>query len=106
MDWLSLRQIAHNLRLIREVTTFGFVYKSRTQFKICFDHKFLPINYELYTIKIIPLEIFLIYESTYIFFYDIYLISCQQILVVKAYLKMSQCLVNKMGGSTFFSWME
>jgi hypothetical protein len=56
----------YNLYLV--CITSGFVYKARTQFKIRFDHNFLPINYELYTIKIIPLETFLIYESTDIFF--------------------------------------
>jgi hypothetical protein len=33
----------------------GFVYKTCTLFKIRINHKFLPINYELHTIKIIPL---------------------------------------------------
>jgi hypothetical protein len=48
------------------------------QFKIYFDRKFLPINYELYTIKIIPLKI-LIYKSTDILF----MIYISYLLLVK-----------------------
>jgi hypothetical protein len=49
-------------------TSSGFVYRARTQFKINFDHQFLLINYELYTIKIISLKTTFEYESNDIFF--------------------------------------
>jgi hypothetical protein len=49
-------------------TSSGFVYRARTQFKINFDHQFLLINYELYTIKIISLKATFEYESNDIFF--------------------------------------
>jgi hypothetical protein len=45
------------------ITTSSFVYKACMQFKINFDHKLTPTNYELYSIKIISLETSFVYES-------------------------------------------
>jgi hypothetical protein len=54
----------------------GFVYKARTQFKVNFDHQFLPTNYELCVIKIIPFKTFLKYRSNDIIFMIYYILFC------------------------------
>jgi hypothetical protein len=82
------------------ITSTSFVYQARTQFNINFDHKFPLRNYELYVIKILPLETYFEYEYNYINF----MIYISFFLLTKidgqTYLKLHVCLVNRTGGSS------